>query len=65
MGLKKILKKVSCKIFFCFGSKCSYNEKGKGKIRIDLNEENNILTNSNEQSEESKVNKDNFYATNE
>ena len=55
MGLKKILKKVSCKVFFCVGSRCSYNEKGKGKIRIELNDENNILSNSNDQ--ESKVNK--------
>ena len=60
MGLKKILKKVSCKLFFCVGSNCSYNEKGKGKIRIELNDENNILSNTNEQSEESKVNKNNF-----
>jgi len=59
MSFKKILKKVSCKLFFCVGSKCSYNEKGKGKIRIELNDENNILSNNNEQSEESKVNKDN------
>ena len=66
MGLKRLLKKISCKIFFCVGSKCSYNEKGKGKIRIDLNEEtesishiNNILTNSNDQeSEIYKVNSD-------
>jgi len=58
MGLKKILKKVSCKIFFCVGSNCSYNEKGKGKIRIELNDENNILSNNNDQ--ESKVNKNNF-----
>jgi len=58
MSFKKILKKVSCKIFFCVGSKCSYNEKGKGKIRIDLNDENNILSNNNDQ--ESKVNKNNF-----
>lgn len=57
MSFKKILKKVSCKVFFCVGSKCSYNEKGKGKIRIDLNDENNILSNNNDQ--ESKVNKDN------
>jgi len=57
MSFKKILKKVSCKLFFCVGSKCSYNEKGKGKIRIDLNDENNILSNNNDQ--ESKVNKDN------
>jgi len=28
MGLKNILKKISCKIFFCAGSKCSYNDKG-------------------------------------
>jgi len=48
MGLNKILKKVSCKIFFCVGSKCSYNEKGKGKFKMDINEENNILTNNNE-----------------
>lgn len=65
MTFKKILKKVSCKIFFCVGSKCSYNEHGKGKIRIDLNEENNILSNSNEQSEESEVNKDNIYTADE
>lgn len=57
MSFKKILKKVSCKVFFCVGSKCSYNEKGKGKIRIELNDENNILSNNNDQ--ESKVNKDN------
>ena len=57
MSFKKILKKVSCKVFFCVGSKCSYNEKGKGKIRIELNDENNILSNSNDQ--KSKVNKDN------
>ena len=59
MGLKRVLKKVSCKIFFCVGSKCSYNEKGKGKIRIDLNEDNNILSNSNDkESEIYKVNSD-------
>ena len=63
--IKKLLKKISCKIFFCVGSRCSYNEHGKGKIRIDLNEENNILSNSNEQSEESEVNKDNIYTANE
>lgn len=34
MGLKKILKKIKCKIFFCVGSKCSYNENGKQKIKI-------------------------------
>ena len=59
MGLKRVLKKVSCKIFFCVGSKCSYNEKGKGKIRIDLNEDNNILSNSNDkESEIYKINSD-------
>jgi hypothetical protein len=47
MGLKRILKKITCKIFFCVGSKCSYNEKGQGKLRIDLNE-NNISDNINE-----------------
>tara|TARA_R110002012_G_scaffold296831_1_gene494366 strand:- start:2404 stop:2538 length:135 start_codon:yes stop_codon:yes gene_type:complete len=39
MGLKNILKKISCKIFFCAGSKCSYNDKGEGKIRVDLDDE--------------------------
>ena len=63
MGLKRVLKKVSCKIFFCMGSKCSYNEKGKGKIRIDLNEDNNILSNSNDK--ESEVNKNNSNPTDE
>ena len=50
MSFKKILKKLSCRIFFCVGSKCSYNEKGKGKLRIDLSEidQTNILTNNNE-----------------
>ena len=50
MGLKNILKKISCKIFFCVGSKCSYNEKGKGKLRLDLDEEdkNNIFDSVNE-----------------
>jgi len=38
MGLKKILKKIKCKIFFCVGSKCSYNENGKGKIKINYND---------------------------
>ena len=63
MGLKRVLKKVSCKIFFCVGSKCSYNEKGKGKLRIDLNEDNNILSNSNDQ--ESEIYKVNSDATDE
>jgi hypothetical protein len=50
MGLKNILKKISCRIFFCVGSKCSYNEKGKGKLRLDLDEEdkNNIFDSVNE-----------------
>ena len=38
MGLKNILKKIKCKIFFCVGSKCSYNENGKGKIKINYND---------------------------
>ena len=63
MSFKKILKKVSCKVFFCVGSKCSYNEKGKGKIRIELNDENNILSNSNDQ--KSKVNKNNINTADE
>ena len=59
MGLKRVLKKVSCKIFFCVGSRCSYNENGKGKFKIDLNEDNNILSNSNDkESEIYKVNSD-------
>ena len=50
MSFKKILKKLSCRIFFCVNSQCSYNEKGKGKLRIDLSEidQTNILTNNNE-----------------
>lgn len=50
MGLKNILKKISCKIFFCVGSKCSYNENGKGKLRVDIDEEqkNNMFDNFNE-----------------
>jgi len=50
MSFKKILKNLSCRIFFCVGSKCSYNEKGKGKFKIDLSEidQTNILTNNNE-----------------
>ena len=47
MGLKKILKKVTCRIFFCVGSKCTYNEKGEGKFNINL-DENNISDNNNE-----------------
>jgi len=34
MGLKNLLKKIKCKMTFCIGSKCSYNEEGKGKIKI-------------------------------
>lgn len=34
MGLKNLLKKIKCKMTFCFSSKCSYNEEGKGKIKI-------------------------------
>lgn len=38
MGLKKLLKKITCKIFFCVGSKCSFNENGKGKLKYnDIN----------------------------
>jgi len=50
MGLKNILKKISCRIFFCVGSKCSYNENDKGKLRLDLDEEdkNNIFDSVNE-----------------
>lgn len=42
--LKKLLKKLKCRVFFCFGSKCSYNENGKGKLNVEFNEEN-ILSN--------------------
>lgn len=38
MGLKRILKKIKCKIFFCVGSKCTYNENGKQKIKINYND---------------------------
>lgn len=34
MGLKNLLKKIACKMTFCVGSKCTYNEEGKGKIKI-------------------------------
>ena len=34
MGLKNLLKKIKCKMTFCIGSKCSYNEEGKGQIKI-------------------------------
>jgi len=54
MSFKKILKKLSCRIFFCVGSKCSYNEKGKGQFKIDLSEidQTNILTNNNDKESE-------------
>jgi hypothetical protein len=41
MGLKNLLKKIKCKMTFCIGTKCSYNEEGKGRIKIndiDINE---------------------------
>ena len=38
MGLKRIIKKIRCKIFFCVGSKCSMNEEGKQKIKISYND---------------------------
>jgi len=43
--IKRLLKKITCKIFFCVGSKCSYNEKGKGKIKFEF-DENNINDNN-------------------
>ena len=52
--IKKIFRKIRCKIFFCIGSRCTYNENGNGKINLDLNEEN-ILSNIN--GEIDKVNK--------
>ena len=42
--LKKLLKKIKCRLFFCFGSRCSYNEHGNGKLNVEFNEEN-ILSN--------------------
>ena len=36
--IKKLLKKIRCKIFFCVGSNCSYNQEGKGKIKINYND---------------------------
>jgi len=47
--IKKLLKKIKCKIFFCVGSKCSYNENGKGKIKISL--DNNEIIESDKTSE--------------
>jgi len=44
--IKKLLKKISCKIFFCVGSRCSYNEDGKQKIKISL--DNNEIIESSE-----------------
>lgn len=43
--IKRLLKKITCKIFFCVGSKCSYNEKGKGKLNFEF-DENNINDNN-------------------
>ena len=43
--IKKLLKKIKCKIFFCVGSKCSYNENGKQKIKISYND-NEIIESS-------------------
>ena len=37
MGIKKLLKKVKCKVFFCVSSKCSYNEENNSKFNISLN----------------------------
>ena len=34
MGLKNLLKKIACKMTFCISSKCSYNEEGNHKIKI-------------------------------
>ena len=44
--IKKLLKKISCKIFFCVGSKCSINENGNGKIKISV--DNNEIEESSE-----------------
>ena len=54
MGIKKLLKKIKCRMFFCFGSKCSYNENGKGKLNVEFNEEN-ILSNFTDTNEELSV----------
>ena len=34
---KKIFKKISCVL--CFGSKCSYNQKGEGKFKLDFDQD--------------------------
>jgi len=44
--IKKLLKKIKCKIFFCVGSRCSYNEEGKSKIKISV--DNNEIIESDE-----------------
>jgi len=44
--IKKLLKKIKCKIFFCVGSNCSYNENGKQKIKISV--DNNEIEESDE-----------------
>jgi len=44
--IKKLLKKIKCKIFFCVGRKCSYNENGNGKIKISV--DNNEIIESSE-----------------
>lgn len=52
MGLKTLLKKISCKLFFCMGSKCSYNNKGNGELKFDFKEENILDNYIDDQSEE-------------
>ena len=43
--IKKLLKKIKCKIFFCVSSNCSYNDQGNGKIKINV-DNNEIIENS-------------------
>ena len=52
MGLKKLLKKISCKLFFCMGSKCSYNSNGKGQLKFDFKEEKILDNIINDKSQE-------------
>jgi len=40
--IKKLLKKIKCKIFFCVGSNCSYNDEEKGKIKISVDNNETI-----------------------
>ena len=47
--IKKLLKKIKCKIFFCVSSNCSYNDEGKSKIKISVD--------NNEIKESSEINK--------